>query len=612
MKTTTLRLLSFLFVVGIVFCGAAAAAPADDALVGIWSYETTFGSPLHGELTVVRRPDKWRAVVGNVATEFKPEGFRIQFAFPGDGGRFRGTLTDEGIHGFWIRPAATKDPRFPGGSSQAFATPLALALTGQNTYIGVLRPLANPFTLYLRIFRSEDGTLMAAFRNPEQNSRGPAMQYRVSRDGDDVQFTAGSDAAAPQYRLSAKYLSATNHLRIDWPDAGGQISLGRRAPQDAAKFFPRPPGSAPYVYREPPVSADGWETARARDLGLDEAAITRMVQTIIDGDPAARRPSLIHSMLVAYRGKLVLEEYFFGFERDQPHDLRSAGKSFSSVLLGAAIKYGAKIGPDTKVYPLMSGMGPFANPDPRKAEITLAHLLTHSAGLACNDNDDASPGNENTMQTQAAQPGWWKYTLDLPMAHAPGTHYAYCSANINLVGGALTTATDTWLPELFEQKVARPLQFGEWHWNLMPNDEGYLGGGAYLRPRDLLKVGQAYLNGGIWKDRQIVEAAWVKGSTTPRIKISPETTGLSAEDFQNSYFEGEDALAWHLNGLRAGERRYTTYAATGNGGQILIVVPELELAAVFTGGNYMQGGIWGGWVDQLIGGYIVPAIKKGD
>ena len=95
----------------------------------------------------------------------------------------------------------------------------------------------------------------------------------------------------------------------------------RRTPQEAAKFFPRPPGSAPYVYREPPVSVDGWETARAGDLGLDEAAITRMVQSIIDGDPAARRPSLIHSMLVAYRGKLVLDEYFFGFERDQPHDL---------------------------------------------------------------------------------------------------------------------------------------------------------------------------------------------------------------------------------------------------------------------------------------------------
>ena len=237
--------------------------------------------------------------------------------------------------------------------------------------------------------------------------------------------------------------------------------------------------------------------------------------------------------------------------------------------------------------------------------------MTHSAGLACNDYDDASPGNENTMQSQPGQPDWWKYTLDLPMAHDPGKRYAYCSANINLVGGALTKATKTWLPELFRQKVAEPLQFRAWHWNLMPNDEGYLGGGAFLRPRDLLKVGQAYLDGGVWKGRRIVNAAWIKESTAPRMKITPATTGLTAEEFGEAYSEGEDALAWHLNGLTSGGRRYTAYAATGNGGQLLFVAPELHLTVVFTGGNYMQGGIWGRWPDQLIGEYIVPSIQKG-
>ena len=612
MRMKVHKLLSMLFVTAIVYCSAASTAPNDDALIGLWSYETRFGSSLNGELTVVRRPDRWRAIVGNVETEFKPDGNRIQFSFPGDGGRFRGMLIEQGIEGFWIRPAATKDPRFPGGSSQPYATPLNLSLTGQNTFIGVLRPLANPFTLYLRVFRGEDGVLMAAFRNPEQHSHGPANQYRVAQDGDAVHFTAGTDPAAPEYRLEAKYLSSTQRIRIDWADAGGEIDLVRRTPQEAANFFPRPPGSPPYAYREPPVSVDGWETARAGDLGLDEAAITRMVQSIIDGDPAARRPSLIHSMLIAYRGKLVLDEYFFGFERDQPHDLRSAGKTFSSVLLGTAIKDGVRIGPDTKIAEVMSARAPFANPDPRKSRITLAHLLTHSSGLACDDNDDASPGNENMMQSQAGQLDWWKYTLDLPVKHDPGKRYAYCSANINLVGGALTTATGTWLPELFKQKVAVPLQFREWHWNLMPNDEGYLGGGAFLRPRDLLKVGQVYLDGGVWKGKRIVSATWVKDSTTPRIKVSPETTGLSDEDFQNVYSEGEDALAWHPNRLRAGEREYAAYTATGNGGQLLYVVPELQLVAVFTGGNYMQGGIWSRWPDELIGGYIAPGLKKGD
>ena len=66
------------------------------------------------------------------------------------------------------------------------------------------------------------------------------------------------------------------------------------------------------------------------------------------------------------------------------------------------------------------------------------------------------------------------------MVHDPGTHYAYCSANTNLVGGALTTATRTWLPELFERTVARSLQFGRYHWPVTANGEGYQGGGAFV------------------------------------------------------------------------------------------------------------------------------------
>jgi len=306
----------------------------------------------------------------------------------------------------------------------------------------------------------------------------------------------------------------------------------------------------------------------------------------------------------------VIEEYFFGFNRDVPHDSRSAGKTFSTVLLGASMRNGVKIGPESKIYGMLAALGPFANPDPRKSQITLAHLMTHTSGLACDDNDNQSPGNESTMQQQQDQPNWWKYTLDLPMAHDPGSRYAYCSANTNLVGAALTVANKTWLPELFENKIARPLQFGRYHWNLMANDEGYLGGGVFLRPRDLLKVGQTYLNGGIWNGKRIADASWVKESTSPHMKINPQTTGLSADDFSNYYIEAEDGYAWHLGAVHAGEHSYSTYAATGNGGQLLIVIPEIQLVAVFTGANYRQGGIWLRWPDEILGKGIIPALRS--
>jgi CubicO group peptidase (beta-lactamase class C family) len=594
---------------------SAAPSPAEDPLVGLWAAEATFGSALRGNLTLTRDGLQWRATLGNAGTTFARDGNSIRFAFPGNLGGFRGALDpgERAVTGFWLQPpGGPQDPRDPGGSGQAFASPLVLRRVGRNAWRGTVEPLEDRFTLYLKIFRDPSGALLAAFRNPDQNSIGGTTQFRVIREGesDTVEFRAGRDPAQPEIHHTATLLRSPDRFRIAWPDSGGTLELTRATPAQAAGFFPRPPGAPPYVYAKPPGTGDGWTTARARDAGMDEAVLERLVRRLADADPSVRRPALIHSLLVAHRGRLVLEEYFFGFDRERRHDIRSAGKTFGSVLLGAAMMRGKRVGPETPVYGLLAGMGPFGHPDPRKARITVAHLMTHTSGLACDDNDEASPGNEMTMQTQKGEPDWWKYTLDLPMAHDPGSRYAYCSANSNLVGAVLKAATGTTLPELFEQWVARPLEFQRYYWNLIPTGDGYLGGGAFLRPRDFLKVGQAYLDGGVWRGRRIVDSSWVSRSTAPSVKVSPETTGLDKDRFPEFYGEGEDAYAWHLNRLRSGERTYREYEATGNGGQLLMVIPELDLVVVFTGGNYGQGGIWGRFRDQIVPQEIIPAIRR--
>jgi CubicO group peptidase (beta-lactamase class C family) len=577
----------------LLLCAVALSIQAQ-SLEGFWAYEAKFGPKLRGELTVTRDKAGWRAAIGGQETKSAD----LRFTF--DGGGFRGTLAGRSIDGYWLQPA--------GEISQAQSTPVILRRAGRNVWRGTVVPAEDAFTIYLKVFRNQDGALVGAFRNPEWNSNAGTTQFRVAQEGETVRFTAGQGAG--QITREAKLLQSPERLQMAWSDINRTVELTRRTPEQVTSFFPRPPGEPKYVYRKPAAIADGWKTARASEVELDEAALAKLVQRLIDADPAARRPSLIHSLLVAKDGRLVLEEYFFGFGRETPHDLRSAGKTFSSILLGAAMRNGAKLSPDSRVYEVMKGLGPFANPDPRKAQITLTHLMTHSAGLACNDNDDNSPGNEGTMWQQKEQPNFWKYTLDLPMAHDPGTRYAYCSANTNLVGGALTTATKTWLPELFDRTIARPLQFRRYHWNLFPTGDGYLGGGAYLRPRDLLKVGQMFLDGGVWNGRRIVAEQWIEQSTAPRIEITPKTTGLTEEEFGNFYGGGVDGYAWHLHSINAGGRAYRTYQASGNGGQVLIVMPELGLTVVFTAGNYGQGGIWGRWGQEIVGGEIIPAIGK--
>jgi CubicO group peptidase (beta-lactamase class C family) len=600
----------------LVFAGAA-NAQTDASLEGYWAGSLDYTAPLQGELTIRRDRNAWQATLGEARAGFAADGRTLQFAFPGNAGAFRGRIAAGGraIEGFWLQPAAaTEENPSLGGARQPFATPITLRRAAGGVYRGEVHPLPQRFSLYLRIFHNEDGILVGAFRNPERNEIGGASRFRVTQQADGIRFHVSYDENEPEISYDATLLRDPDRLRLFWTGAGAEVVLTRVTPEQIPDAFPRGPTPGTYQYIPPQATSDGWRTARARDVGLDEAAIARAVQRIIGSDPFERRPSLIHSMLIARRGRLVVEEYFFGHGAAAPHDTRSAGKTFSSVMLGAAMRSGVNVGPDTRVYELLADMGPFANDDPRKRQITLAHLMTHTTGLACDDNAEnpVSPGNEDLMQSQRAQPDWWKFTLDLPMAHEPGARYAYCSGNMNLMGAALTTATRTWLPEYFDRTVARPLQFGRYYWNLMPTGEGYLGGGAFLRPRDLLKIGQLYLDGGVWRGRRIVDADWVARSTRPYVEITPETTGLSEEEFGNYYGRGADGLAWHSWNVNVGDRRYEGYSASGNGGQILVVLPELDMAVVFTGGNYRQGGIWTRWPQELVADEILTALSNAD
>jgi CubicO group peptidase (beta-lactamase class C family) len=225
-----------------------------------------------------------------------------------------------------------------------------------------------------------------------------------------------------------------------------------------------------------------------------------------------------------------------------------------------------------------------------------------TSGFACDDNNDASPGNEDNMQSQSAQPDWYKYTLDLPMAAEPGgKHAVYCSADLNLVGGVVAQATHFWLPEFFDHYLARPLQFGTYHMNLMPTGEAYMGGGLYVRPRDELKIGQLYLAGGIWNGTRIVSENWVERSTTANSTFDPQTNYDAPHEY---------GFGWHVNYLHSDNRVFRAYSAGGNGGQIVMVIPDLDLVVGINGGSYGEFMKWYRWGLQLVPQYIIPAVSQ--
>ena len=554
---------------------------SDSDLVGLWGHESISGPQVRGEISLRNYRGAWIVGVGGFETTAAVTHDTLSFRLPGGQGEFRSPVPssrDLTVRGFWIQPEGQLPARY--------ASLVTLTRITSNLWRGTVEPLDERWSLYLLIQKQPDGSLTGYFRNPDTNWRGGASTFRVVRDRDTLRFL---DVASGTQRNSVAYDSAQHQIVMDF---GRQVILTPRTRAQAVGFFPRTPATSPYSYRAPePRRGDGWPTARGHDVGLNEAKLAALVREIEETNPVAPNAPAIHSLLVARHGKLVLEEYFAGYDATRVHDLRSASKTFTSVMLGVAMHQRKLIDPSTRVYASFPNTEKLVAADPRRAQLTLGNLLTHSSGLACDDNDDASPGNEDRMQSQTKQPDWYRYTLELPVLHEPGTLYAYCSAGLNLAAGVIAHATQSWLPAFFDRTIAQPLEINHYSINLTPTGQMYGGGGVQMRPRDLLKFGQLYLDGGTWNGHRIVDRSWVEASTSHQI------------DNPN----GSDGFAWHRFTLEANGRHYQEYEASGNGGQFLIVVPELDITVVITAGNYGQYGIWRTFREQLVPRYVLAA-----
>jgi CubicO group peptidase (beta-lactamase class C family) len=576
---------------GIRSTAAQANVSSAEALIGIWGNESNFGPLVRGDLTIDARGMAWRATISGFDVSVQHENGAVSFVLPGGEGEFRGHLSpdSESIFGNWIQPAGDI-------LNNRYASPVQLSSLGKSVWRGRVVPLDQNVSVYASVQQEPDGSLTAFVSNPEINFFR-RRKFKIVRDGAAVSFIAEG------LRIEGAFDEQNDVLSLRVVDFMPPFQFTRRKDKDAVGFFPRVlPEEEGYVYRKPIVESDGWATSSLADAGLDQTLISALVEKIL-GANLADNPAYIQSLLIARHGKLVLEEYFYGFNQERTHDMRSASKTFAPVLVGIARDHGTKLEPDTPVYPLFRQYyKEFANWDERKKSITLRDIMTMTAGTACDDNDDSSPGNEDHMQHQRKQTDWYKFTLDLPVLRDPGgEHAVYCSADLNLVGGVVTRSTGKWLPAFFDEYFARPLQFGSYHINLMPTGEAYAGGGWYLRPRDELKLGQLYLDGGSWNGRRIVSKEWVKESTAHQSSFTP------ALDTEGKHQYG---FGWHIHELNAGGRAYRDFAAEGNGGQVMIVIPELDLVVAFNGGSYGEFGKWYRWELELVPQYIIPAATS--
>lgn len=474
----------------------------------------------------------------------------------------------------------------PGRATyDGWATPIRLTARGSRS-AGPVRPFVERRSFYLRFLRGEEGTLRVFLRHTERNQGIYLDLATATLDGDSVALLDHDGELVTEARLTN---DDEDLLLSLW--GYGTIALRRLAEgEPAIGFDPRPRHAPPVLHA--PFPDDDWSTAAPEDVGLRSEPLAALLTRIASLEVEAVSTAAVHAVLVARHGKLVFEEYFAGHDRDTQHDTRSAGKSLTSMLVGAM-----GVDPETTLCDSLPWASPQCAKDPRRARITLKHLLTMSPGIDCDDDDMDSPGNEGVMQGQTDQPDWYRYIVDVPMKREPGERGVYCTAGINLIGAMLSAHEGAETFQLFDRYLARPLNIERYHMNLDPLGRGYMGGGLHIRPRDMLKLGEVMRTGGRFNGKRILPKSWVEESFTPHASLNePDDYGY----------------AWWRKTLDVDGRPVHTFYASGNGGQLLFVIPELDMTVLFMGGNYGNYGTWRHFRDTYLRSYVLKAALAGD
>ena len=333
----------------------------------------------------------------------------------------------------------------------------------------------------------------------------------------------------------------------------------------------------PYAYSPPAPAADGWVTDDLSRHGIDVPPLEALVAGVRDGTWTN-----IHGILLVRHGRLLLEEYFAGmgmetmytrYDRDTLHELASVTKSVNATLIGIGLCEGWIDGLEEPVTAFFPEYPDLAS-EPAKREIRLRHLLTMTAGLQWDESSYpyGDPRNSHSSLDDAPQPIRW--VLQQPLVAPPGRRFVYNSGLSITLGGVVARLTGEPVDVFAARRLFAPLGITAFEWRRYKDGTVQTGGGLSLRPRDMAKLGQLYLDRGSWAGQQVVCEDWVESATAQQV-------------------EGVDyGYQWWRTRFDVGGRSLPSFYASGRGGQFVFVLPDLELVAVFTGGNtderYMQ------------------------
>ena len=311
-----------------------------------------------------------------------------------------------------------------------------------------------------------------------------------------------------------------------------------------------------------PLPGDDWKVSTPAEQGLNPMLVGKMYYS-------AAELETIYSLLVIKNGHLIAERYFNEGSVEQKDRLQSVTKSYTSALVGIALEQGYLSSVDEKMmdfFPEVAGQ----ITDPRKAQITIRDMLQMRAGYPWEETD--------AVLWEGLLSGHYPPLIEeFPLIADPGTEFHYSNLTSNWLGIIVDRAVGKNLKAYAEENLFLPIgaEVGEWGQDAEGHNNGC--GDLHFSARDAAKFGLLYLNDGEYEGNQIISANWVRESLqrySEDINLTggfPANWGLSFRDIGYGY-------QWWS--ARAGEHHFD-YAA-GHGGQLIVLLDELDMVIVVT------------------------------
>ncbi len=297
----------------------------------------------------------------------------------------------------------------------------------------------------------------------------------------------------------------------------------------------------------------------------------------------------VHALHVSLKGERTLEAYFAGrdenwgrplgevaFDGETLHDLRSVTKSITSLLYGIALEAGQVPPPEA---PLMEAFPQYADlsADPQRAGWTVGHVLNMTMGTEWNEDlPYTDPANSEIRMEEADDR--YRFILEQPIVAEPGAVWNYNGGCSALIGYLIETGTGQTLEAYGREVLFGPLGIEDVEWNAGADGVLSAASGLRLRLPDLARIGQMLLAGGAWQGRQVVPVRWIETFAKPEV-------WAGFFEYSHQWYISEQYVP-----AAGGMRR--AISAMGNGGQRLIIMPDLELVMAMFAGHYNRPDQW--------------------